>query len=139
MKRDPLDPQKHLVYKWEDQWRYTEDNLLTQDETRRLLKRCFKVYDVRPPAIRFLPKACRKWSEYDIDEDVLTMSHSHCNHFIACHEAAHVIVHRNFGEEAQDHGPQFVDIYLDLLVREQVGPRDALEYSMHCLRIESLP
>lgn len=45
----------------------------------------------------------------------------------ALHEAAHHIAWTLHGDHIQDHGPTFLGIYLDLLVRARVAPQIALE------------
>jgi len=45
----------------------------------------------------------------------------------ALHEAAHCIAWHLHGERIQDHGPTFLRIYLDLLVRARVAPELALK------------
>lgn len=48
----------------------------------------------------------------------------------ALHEAAHQIAFALYGESIQDHGPTWLGIYLDLLVRARVAPRVALEATL---------
>ena len=59
------------------------------------------------------------------------MNFDQCNPFIACHEIAHYILDTlDHDEDAEPHGPEFICVYLDLLIKEQVAPRSALEASL---------
>lgn len=133
---EAADPQKKRVYAWEGSFRHANERTLTQPETRRVIRRCCRLFRVPRPRIDFLPRETRTWSEYDTKTNVLMMNYSQCNHWIACHEAAHVIVTHRFGESVQDHGPEFMAIYLRLLHEHEVAPRAALEASAKARRLK---
>jgi len=124
------DRQKDAVYAWEDLFRSFDERSLTQAETRRVIRRCCRRYGAPVPRITFMPRAAREWSFYDSADEVISMNWGHCNHALACHEAAHAIL--DWWDDdgtCEDHGPEFFGIYLTLLVEHQVAPRSALEAS----------
>ncbi len=136
VKADPEDPQRHRVYAWECSFRHANERTLTQKETRRVIVRCCRLYRVRVPAIRFLTRETREWSYFQEKENLLAMNYAQCNHWIACHEAAHVIVTRKWGESVFDHGPEFMAVYMRLLREHEVAPRAALDSSARARRLK---
>lgn len=136
MKADPADPQKHRVYAWEGSFRHANERTLTQQEVRRVIRRCCRLYGVRVPAMRFLPRETREWSYFQDKENLLVMNFQQCNHWIACHEAAHVIVTRKWGESVFDHGPEFMAVYIRLLLEHEVAPLSALQASATARRLK---
>lgn len=123
-----LDPQKRLVYLWEDGFRSFDERTMTQAQVRRLVARLCKHYKLELLPVRFLPKASRVWSEYDSLANVLTFNYKQCCEAIVCHEMAHYFI-TIYNPEAEDHGPEFFTVYLDMLVYAKVAPRIALTAS----------
>jgi hypothetical protein len=123
------DTQQDALYAWEDTFRSFGERSLTQKETLRVIRRCCRIYGVEAPRIHFMPRSRREWSH--LQDNDLWMNWHQCNHAIACHEAAHAIVTAwDPDEDREDHGPEFVGVYLNLLVKHQVAPRSALEASL---------
>jgi hypothetical protein len=131
------DPQKRRLYAWEDGFRSFDEPSLLTHEVERVVRRCCRRYGVPSPAVRFMPWARREWSYHEVGgkRELIVFNRQHCNHAIACHEAAHAICHARFGAAAQDHGPEFVGVYLDLLILHSVAPRVALEASLRAKRL----
>lgn len=128
------DPQRRLVYKWEDGFRSFYERTTTREMLRPLIRRAAKLYGIQPPTVVFLTRrACKGikiQSDYDPSTHTITLGWKDCNHAIAMHEVAHAIVEQVFdGRDVQDHGPAFLGIYLYLLVWAKVAPRVALESS----------
>lgn len=123
-----LDPQKPLVYLWEDDFRSFNERTMNQAQVRRLVRRLCRKWKLDPLPVHFLPKAARAWSEYDSLENYFKFNYAQCNEAIVCHEVAHYCV-TIYEPDAEDHGPEFFAIYLDMLVFAKVAPRIALTAS----------
>lgn len=123
-----LDPQKQLVYLWEDGFRSFDERTMTQAQVRGLVLRIARQWELDLIPVRFLKKGSRTWSEYDALENTLTFNYQQCNEAIVCHEMAHYAMTID-NPEAEDHGPDFFAVYLDMLVFAKVAPRIALTAS----------
>lgn len=137
MKRDPFDPQRHLVYAWEDTFRAFGERSLTQAQALRYLRRVCRKFRVPMPQVKFLARGVREWSY--VQGGVLAINFEQCNHAILSHEMAHYIMDRYYthnGVRHETHGPQFMSLYLGLLEFAQVAPRDALEASLKSMGIK---
>jgi len=124
MKRDPLDPQKHLIYEWEDGFRSFDERTMTREQVLRLVRRICRQWRIPAPRIRFLPKSKRQWSY--VEDDLIAMNYEQCNEAIVAHEMAHYVVDQSYPVPPEVHGPEFMAIYLEMLVFAQVAPRTAL-------------
>ena len=130
-----MDRQKDAFYAWEETFRCFNEHILTREETSKAILRCCKHYSVEQPSIYFLSRYELEWSSCHGTE--IHLNYYHCNYAAACHEAAHYILRSlDHDDEAEDHGPEFVCLYIDLLVREKVAPRSALEASLEQAGIE---
>ena len=130
-----MDRQKDALYAWESTFRSFDERTLTREETREVIRCCCRRYGLKPPRVRFMPEHKSEMSF--LLGKVITMNYYHCNHAVACHEAAHyILASLDHDEEAEDHGPEFVCLYLDLLIEERVAPRSALEASLEQAGIE---
>jgi hypothetical protein len=123
-----LDPQKPLVYLWEDGFRSFDERTMTQRQVRRLVRRLCRKWELQLIPVAFLPKSSRVWSDYDALANRLTFNYKQCNEAIVCHEVAHYYM-TVYEPDAEDHGPEFFAVYLDMLVFAQVAPRIALTAS----------
>jgi len=133
---DPQDPQKHLVYLWEEGWRSFDERTMSRVQVGRLVRRLARKWRVKSPPVRFIPKGKREWSY--LQNGRLWFNFKQCNEAIVCHEMAHYVVSLNY-DEVEDHGWEFMSLYLDMLEFAQVAPRVALESSAHAAGIEWLP
>ena len=124
------DRQKDAVYAWEGAFRASGARSLTPAETRGIIRQCCRFYGIQPPRIKLMPRNAREWSYYHSADEVIAMNWHQCNPHIACHEAAHAILDAwDDDGDAEDHGPEFLGIYLTLLVEHRVAPSSALEAS----------
>lgn len=138
MGRDPLDPQKHLVYEWEDQFRSFGERTLTRAQARRLVRRICRKWCLPAPRLRFMRKGKREWSY--VEGRVLAVNYSMCNEAIVCHEMAHYYWDQQLGNDLEEiHGEEFFGVYLDMLVFAEVAPRVALEASALAIGLEWIP
>ena len=125
VKADPRDPQRHLVYSWEDEWRCFGDRSLTQAQARRCVRRLARKWSVPRPRLVFLPKRVREWSY--VQGDVLALNYGQCCEAIVAHEMAHWVVEHEYPAGTYFvHGPEFVAIYIEMLVYMGEAPRTAL-------------
>lgn len=123
------DPQKPLIYAWEDGFRSFDERTMTRAQVRRLVSRICRKWRVPLPRIRFLPKGYREWSY--IEGNLLAMNYSQCNEAIVAHEMAHYVVDHSYPEGTFEiHGPEFVALYIEMLVYAQVAPRVAIVASL---------
>lgn len=129
MKPAPADPQKSLIYAWEDDFRSFNERSLTREQALRLVRRICRRWRVPAPTVRFLRKGAHEWSY--IEGTRLVLNYVQCNEAIVAHEMAHYVVDRSYPEGTFEiHGFEFVSLYLDMLDFTQVAPRVALEASM---------
>ena len=130
-----MDRQKAALYAWEETFRCFNEHILTREETCKVIRRCCKQYSVGQPIVYFLSRDKLEWSSCHGTE--IYLNYYHCNYASACHEAAHYILRLlDHEDDTEYHGPEFVCLYLDLLVREKVAPRSALEASLEQAGIE---
>lgn len=136
------DPQRDLLYRFEDSFRSFGERTATRDEIRCLIRRACRLYNTPLPTIAFRNKIesakLRIISDYDPSTHTITIGWTDCNHAVAVHEAAHAIMDEQFEDDAdvQDHGPEFMAIYLRLLEWAQVAPRSALRASAKAFGLE---
>lgn len=134
------DPQKPLIYAWEDGWRSFGERTMTRAQVRRLVRRICRKWRVPVPVMRFLPKANREWSY--VQGKALGFNYSMCNEAIVAHEMAHYIMdcyYTHNGVPHEVHGPEFVYVYIALLEFAQVAPRIALTASLAAKGIKWKP
>lgn len=128
MKRDPSDPQKHLVYRWEDRWRCFNERTLTREQARRCVARVARKWHVEPPTVLFLVRGVREWSY--VQGDLLALNYDQCNEAMVAHEMAHYVTDKSYAAPVHSHGPEFVAVYIAMLEFLEVAPRVALEASL---------
>lgn len=129
---DPQDPQRHLVYDWEDYWAAWGNNDLTLRECRDAIFWACGRFDVAPPKVT-QHNTCAM-SECDVVQGVISMQAKGArkgrggkNAATVLHEVAHWVVFKLHGWAPQDHGPTFLGVYMTLLIGYRVAPRIALE------------
>lgn len=112
-----MDKQKGRLYAFEDYWGWN-CKAATQDECRTIITWACDSYDVPVPTIRF-----RKWRTwYDPDDHSIVLGNGNQNAAIALHEAAHAIHYWLVGEAHEDHGPEWLAIYMWLLRSAKIAP-----------------
>lgn len=142
---DALDPQKHALYAWEDAWGDWNRQSLTLTEIRRLVRKASRLYGVKPPAVT--AHTGRMWTTYYPDTASVTFERSQRNTAVALHEAAHHILFALCRQEAEedsdghfeDHGREFLGIYLYLLNHFAVAPLVALTASARAAGLRFIP
>jgi hypothetical protein len=126
------DSQQARVYLWEDGFRSFIERTTTRKDIRWLIRKACALYGVDAPSVQFRSRASGKRmrlsSDYDPSQHAITIGIKDCNHAIAMHEAAHAITD-DLHEGVEDHGPEFLGVYLDLLEWANVAPRSALHAS----------
>jgi hypothetical protein len=118
MQRRPRDIQKVAVYKWEDKclgWQ--NQPMLSQLEVKNLVHRIAKEQGIIVNKIGF--KRNKNGGSHACSGDGQVVFHvSHMRNVIVCHEMAHLIADNVHGfEKIQGHGPTYMRIYVDLLVK----------------------
>lgn len=122
------DPQRHLVYDWEDTWRDWQLNTLTLTECRYAVRTACKRYGIKPPRVKQHNRRSLSWC----DGKIMSLQakgfrrRGGKNLATVLHETAHCIVLRVFGHRVHDHGPTFLGVFLWLLEEARVAPRAAL-------------
>lgn len=125
------DPQQKRLYEWETGWLDWNRTTLRMPALRKIVARACRKYGVKPPAVR--AHRGKMWSTYDPLKRSVTFERSQRNHAVALHEAAHHILYVLTDEaeidEFEDHGSEFLGVYLWLLNEFKIAPRIALETS----------
>lgn len=136
------DPQKASLYKWEDLFSSFGKRSETRADIRRLIHKASRRYDIEPPIVRFVSKAkspsLTATTFYDSADHSIQMGYRSCNAPIAMHEVSHAVI-AEYHESVEDHGPEFLGVYLDLLEWAKVAPRSALHASMKELGLRWKP
>lgn len=129
MTQEPPDPQKDALYAWEDTWRYFGERTCTRAQARRFVRKLARIWRVPMPTMRFLRRGVKEWSS--MTGPLMVVNYDHCNEAILAHEMAHYVTDSNYDVlTIAAHGPEFVGVYLEMLLEAQVAPRVALEASL---------
>lgn len=139
------DPQKAALYAWEGAWSDWNRDTTSLAEVRRLVRKACRMYGVPAPAIR--GHVGSMWTTYYPTEDYVTFQQGQRNAAIALHEAAHVILFKICKQEAdeesdgnfEDHGREFLGLYLYLLNDFGVAPLVALTASAKDAGLRFIP
>lgn len=120
------DPQQKAVYKWQWQWTDWNENELDKDEVRRWVKWAFKkkFHFGKMPRIEF--RKVGEHSSYNPETTTLYFLYEHRNVAVVLHETAHAIITQLYGKTVQDHGPEFMGVFLYLLEKSGRYPRSAV-------------
>jgi hypothetical protein len=112
--RPDEDPQQQAVYAWEGLWTDFNRKTLSIPECRWTVHQACFSYGVETPTI--FPGAIKaRWAYYHSEKHHISLNRSAQNIPIVLHEAAHAIVSK-LAPRAQDHGPTWLGVYLDLLI-----------------------
>ena len=138
-----LDPHKDAVYSWEDSWPGWNKNHITFKAVRAVVYAACDHYKVKRPTVVQHPQRSFSWSMPTRNRMSIQGGEHRGpggrNVATALHEAAHHIVWNLYGDRVQDHGPTFLGIYLDLLVRAKVAPQVALHASLKSFGLKTAP
>lgn len=140
-----VDPHQQTVYQWEDDWPAWNLNHVSLTVCRKAIRTACKWYGVKPPSVG--QHSGRAFAYSWPEKNRISMQggeHAKSggkNIATALHEAAHHIAYTLHGERIQDHGRTWLGIYLDLLERAAIAPREALHASArkHGLKWRSSP
>lgn len=119
------DPQVKAAYAWEGDWMYSRYRALSGVGVRRWVQWACKQYGVKPPVVRIHRLAKGGTSFYDPSTHSIEFRKRHLNMWTALHEAAHAI-ETQLLDAKQPHGPEWLGIFLALLLKAGVAPREAL-------------
>lgn len=130
------DSQQKAVYSWERQWGSWSRRSSSQQAVRQAIRAAERLYRIPPMVIQFRKRAknaAGAWlpSTYNSFGLVAIRPH-HTNIATGLHETAHAVLDRLMGwapKGIEDHGPQWLGVYLCLLTHAKVAPREALEAS----------
>lgn len=130
------DPQRHLIYTWDDQHHNaSRANLSTKLFYTLIRDICFR-YDVRRPRAGKLPRAWKAFTAVtDTENGALWFDPQYCSARILAHELAHWILFKR-GIGAPYHGPIFAGLYIRLLDEMRVMPIVASVACAEALKIE---
>ncbi len=117
MKR-PRDNQRSKLYKWQQKnLRFLSVDLPKREKCETLIQDTFDRYGIRVPKIKFLNNY-RRYARGGHEEISLPLWAR--NKRIILHECAHGIIDSKFGEyKCAWHGPEFLKLFIDLLVWQQ--------------------
>ncbi len=139
------DPQKAAVYAWEEGWYDWCRRSISLREARRVVRKACRMYGVPAPAVRSHRHG--EWSFYHPDDDVVSFQYGQLNRSVALHEAAHVILFKLCKQEAdeesdgnfEDHGAEFLGLFIFLLNEFGVAPLVALTSSARAAGLHFIP
>lgn len=117
------DPQAKAVYKWQWQWGNWNENELTKDDVRHWVKWAWKKKFGFKRMPRVVFRTAGEYSSYDPDQATLYFIHEHRNVAVVLHEVAHAIITMLYGRTVEDHGPEFMGVFLYLLEEARLYPR----------------
>ncbi len=128
------DPHGEALYSWENSWPGWDRNHLSLRQCRALAKTVCAHYKVKCPAMvhhESGPDGMSKpWDNRISLLDGKRLQLGGRNVSTVLHELAHHVTWHLHGERVQDHGPTFLRIYLDMLIRAKVAPEVALKASL---------
>lgn len=135
MRSPKSDFQQYEAYAWEDSFTKWAGAGLKDKELRRALVRACRLYRVPVPRLQLLTRDNNKKkvlaSVYDPNTHEIRLRPRHRRLNVLLHEAAHGIVDWLFGNTGGGaaHGPVWLGVYIELLVRFKIAPRDMLEFA----------
>jgi hypothetical protein len=135
------DPQKTKLYAWEDSFWGWNFNLVKLSKCREVIRFAAHLYGIKPPSVRSHHKVSMSWSIPQSREISLQSKGSNAvkgglNYPTALHEVTHQIIWDYYGASVQDHGPEFVGVYIWLLAQAGIAPYEALTASLRQAGIE---
>lgn len=128
-----VDPHQQAVYRWEESWPGWNHNHLSLGQCRALIKTVCSHYKVPYPTVTQHDGGMFAYSMPSANRiSMQGGAHMHRgsrNVATAMHEVAHHVAWHLYGERIQDHGPAFLGVFIDCLVKAKVAPKVALEAS----------
>ena len=121
------DPQQHKVYGLERELiGLALHTTCHREHLRTVLAHACRKYKVPAPKLVFVRENNKIFGSSNNGVITLNAAFHGCNLFTLLHELAHHLTDFKY-EGAEDHGVEFVRIYMDLLNRYRVLPRDAFK------------
>lgn len=118
------DLQKEKLYEWEASFRDWDRPTSKMADVKYWVRWACRKYHVTPPRIKAIARD--GYSIYDPNIALIWFTRCNRNPAIALHEAAHHIMWRLTHDRYQDHGREFLGVYLWLLIEAKVAPASAL-------------
>ena len=138
MESPKLDSQCKALYKWEGEFPCFDNKMLTLKQCRSAVAWACKLYRVPIPPVSIHP--LKKGSSFSCDDPyMLCLNKRHMNVGICLHESAHAIHTYLMGHAHETHGPQFLAIYMNLLLKAGGISKRALISSLKSLDLEWRP
>ena len=123
-----FDPQRHRVYQLEREFRGNSINVsMSRKNLLELARHMCDKWKVPPPKLKLYRSKKDKTMAWCSGTTIaLNMAFNGGNLPVLCHEMAHWVLFHLYPEVEQDHGPEFMDVYADLMEEYKVLPRDCL-------------
>jgi hypothetical protein len=139
-----VDRQQQATYRWESEWKAWNTSTATLPELRTVIRWALKRYGLKTmPAVKQHEGGKYAWSLVPADGSRPVISFqkkTSKNAATALHEIAHQICEAIFpGDKVQDHGVEFLGIYMALLTDAGVIPVEALHATALKHKLKWLP
>lgn len=125
--------QATALYAWEEAWASWNVSTTSLAECRDYVRQACAAYGV--PAPKVTGHKHREMSYYRTDIHKISLRYDHKNIAIALHEAAHAIIYHYYQDTVKDHGPEFMGVYLHLLVEAKLAPPVAITASAKAAKL----
>lgn len=129
------DPQQLRVYAWEGEWADWNSSTISLAKAREYIRWACDLYWVEPPVVKRHPGNSYSYS----DGYVISFNKDQINRAIALHEVAHHICNSMFSADMPGHSPEWMAIYLWLLIKARIAPKTALLASAKAAGIKWVP
>lgn len=129
-RKNRKDPQRKRVYEWQWEWRDWNKANISLERAIKVVEHSCKIWKVPPPNAVERMSRKKGYSSYNDGHRTIRLLPVHMNTAMALHEVAHHIKEVRFGTAGGDHGPEWLGIFVDLLVDWNVAPREAIEASL---------
>ena len=126
-KRDPNDPQKNLVYSAERELiGMSIHTHCDKEHLRAIVRHACNKYKVHKPVFKIISSEKRIFGSCDEDGITLNSKFHGDNVATLVHELAHWITDHFYTRIVEDHGPEFVGVWSELLSTYKLIPDDAI-------------
>lgn len=131
----PNDPQCHLVYDWEGQWAHWSARTCSFTKAREFAKWASQLYGLKPPKLQQHSSQELSYSQ----EGLISLQRDQVCPELTLHETAHYICDHMFDVGDAHHAPEWMAIYLWLLIKARIAPPIALRASARAAGIKWIP
>lgn len=124
------DPQRHLVYEWEDQFGLSAHGELNTKRFYKTLRDVCAYYGVKRPKAGTIPRAWRKqWAAVcDTENSAIWFHPQNCTARFLLHELAHWVLDM-YGLGGPPHQPLWLGVFIHLMDKWLVCPEIASKAS----------